>query len=578
MGKRGARWGLKSLLITAALAASVSARAEQVVMPFACDARGGEVRLTPSDRRAYRIIGRREHHVFTVCSPTDPNRCRNWRIHRFDVDCGGERVSWLRVADAARRYTRASAFVEGGAMHLRIAPISSSAGRSDPYLDRRWARRAGRFDEPVESVIDLPPGFAPTFGLSVSFQGGPGPSDSFDAVEGPPPAPEPYADEDSDGAPYEDAYSSRAERRYAQGPADTPYGRDYDDSRYGAREFDRAGLPIERPPQQVQNLPAEKPREPARDSKTEAAASQKSGASVAASSAKSAPAEKTVAIAKSETPKVEAPKPEAAKPEAPKPDAPKAEAAAVAPPKPVPPTPSGVVTPTILNAPGAAEAARAAEAAAKSAEAPPATVTPAPEKSAPPAPQSGEPPVAAPETPAKSETAIPVVGLAPPTSSGQDSFAFAPWHWIAFSGGAALLTILSWFLLMRRNEGYDAGVPPRDFAAVSLDGTPAAGKSLVPFSEPGLPSPVLDAPASARVPVPPSTEIRMPATLSEALQVLGSSADARPDVLKKIVEGLRQSWHPDLARSEEDRSYRQQRVAQINVAWDIIEASLRPAA
>ena len=106
------------------------------------------MRLTPSDQRAYRIIGRREHHVFTVCSPTDPNRCRNWRIHRFDVDCGGERVSWLRVADAARRYTRASAFVEGGAMHLRIAPISSSAGRSDPYLDRRWARRAERFDEP----------------------------------------------------------------------------------------------------------------------------------------------------------------------------------------------------------------------------------------------------------------------------------------------------------------------------------------------------------------------------------------------------------------------------------------------
>ncbi len=176
------------------------------------------MRLTPSDQRAYRIIGRRDHHVFTVCSPTDPNRCRNWRIHRFDVDCGGERVSWLRVADAARRYTRASAFVEGGTMHLRIAPISSSAGRSDPYLDRRWARRAGRFDEPEESVIDLPPGFAPTFGLSVSFQGGSGPSESFDAVEGPPPKPEPYGDEDM--GPDEDAYTSRTERRYAQGPAE----------------------------------------------------------------------------------------------------------------------------------------------------------------------------------------------------------------------------------------------------------------------------------------------------------------------------------------------------------------------
>jgi DnaJ-class molecular chaperone len=62
------------------------------------------------------------------------------------------------------------------------------------------------------------------------------------------------------------------------------------------------------------------------------------------------------------------------------------------------------------------------------------------------------------------------------------------------------------------------------------------------------------------------------------LQVLGASADAGPSVLKKIVEGLRQSWHPDLARSDEDRGYREQRMAQINVAWDIIEASLRPAA
>ncbi len=353
--------------------------------------------------------------------------------------------------------------------------------------------------------------------------------------------------------------------------------RGYDDSRYGEREFDRAGLPIERPPQQVQSAPVEKLRElETRDSKTESAASQKSGSTVAASTAKSAPAEKTVA--KSETPKVETPKAEAAKPEAPKPAAPKAEAAAAAPPKPIPPTPPGVVTPTILNAPGAAEAARAAEAAAKSAEAPPATVTPTPEKSAPPAPQAVEPPVAPAEAPAKTETAIPVIGLAGPSSAGQDSFVFAQWHWIALSGGAALLTVLSWFLLMRRNEGYDAGFPPRDFAAVSLDGTSAAGKSLVPFSEPGLPSPVLDAPAPATLPVAPSTEIRMPATLSEALQVLGSSADARPDVLKKIVEGLRQSWHPDLARSEEDRSYRAQRVAQINVAWDIIEASLRPAA
>lgn len=41
-------------------------------------------------------------------------------------------------------------------------------------------------------------------------------------------------------------------------------------------------------------------------------------------------------------------------------------------------------------------------------------------------------------------------------------------------------------------------------------------------------------------------------------------------MIKKIVDGLRQSWHPDLAKSEDDRLYREQRVTQINVAWDIL--------
>lgn len=587
MGQRIVRRGVKQLLIfTAALAASGSAFAEQLTMPFACDARGGEVRLTPSEQRTYQIVGRREQHVFTVCSPTDPNRCRNWRIHRFDVDCGGERVSWLRIADAARRFARAEAFVEGGAMHLRIKPLWS-AGRDDPYLDRRWARRAERFNgsapygdgynEPERVVIDLPPGYAPTFGLPVSFEGGTGPSTSFDGVEGPPPAPEPYGAE-ADRWPDEDAYTPGGQRRYAQGSSDDYYARSSGDSPYAPREAapinesDPIDLPLKKPPPKIQSPADEGVRAPEkRDVNTEAASPQKTGSTAAASTSKSVQPEKTAT-------KSEAPKAEATKPEAPKPVAPKAEAApaAAAAPKPAPPTPPGVVTPTILNAPGAAEAARAAEAAPKPAEAIPAAPPPAPEKSSPPAPQAAEQQVASPDAPAKTKTAIPVIGL--PTDSGQESFAFAPWHWMAFSAGAALLTGLAWFLLVRRNAGYDAGVPPRDFAAVSLDGPSAGGTSLVAFSETARPALVPDAPLPTPSPGLSETEIRMPATLSDALQVLGASADAGPSVLKKIVEGLRQSWHPDLARSDEDRGYREQRMAQINVAWDIIEASLRPAA
>jgi hypothetical protein len=51
---------------------------------------------------------------------------------------------------------------------------------------------------------------------------------------------------------------------------------------------------------------------------------------------------------------------------------------------------------------------------------------------------------------------------------------------------------------------------------------------------------------------------------------LGASPDAGVDVVKKIVDGLRRSWHPDLARSNDDRLYRERRMRQINVAWDIV--------
>ena len=63
---------------------------------------------------------------------------------------------------------------------------------------------------------------------------------------------------------------------------------------------------------------------------------------------------------------------------------------------------------------------------------------------------------------------------------------------------------------------------------------------------------------------------RCPRRPQEALHVLGASPDASIDVIKKIVDGLRQSWHPDLARSDDDRLYREQRIKQINVAWDIL--------
>jgi hypothetical protein len=65
----------------------------------------------------------------------------------------------------------------------------------------------------------------------------------------------------------------------------------------------------------------------------------------------------------------------------------------------------------------------------------------------------------------------------------------------------------------------------------------------------------------------------LPHTTSEAYDVLGVNPNVSEGVLKKIVDGLRMSWHPDLARDEEDRLAREARMRQINVAWDMISAN-----
>ncbi len=72
-------------------------------------------------------------------------------------------------------------------------------------------------------------------------------------------------------------------------------------------------------------------------------------------------------------------------------------------------------------------------------------------------------------------------------------------------------------------------------------------------------------------------ETAMPATRSEAFAVLGVNPDVSDGVLKKIVDGLRMSWHPDHARDEDDRRTRETRIRQINIAWDLITARHDPA-
>ena len=71
----------------------------------------------------------------------------------------------------------------------------------------------------------------------------------------------------------------------------------------------------------------------------------------------------------------------------------------------------------------------------------------------------------------------------------------------------------------------------------------------------------------------PALVERIPQTRSEAIQMLGIgvSATANELAMKKIVDGLRLAWHPDLARNDADRHLREFRIKQINAAWDLIQ-------
>jgi hypothetical protein len=207
----------------------------------------------------------------------------------------------------------------------------------------------------------------------------------------------------------------------------------------------------------------------------------------------------------------------------------------------------GSVTPTLINGSGAT-----------------ATATPSPA-----APEFKTEVTVASETPPAAETA-PTETASLPARASYDQRTL-----VMLAGGAAvLLTITSVMVggLWRWSRGPKRLPPPlmHDIASVSLGGA-AAGTSL--SISPPAPAPAVQAPP----PLLPGSagfgrpdDVPMPTTYAEALEVLGAAPDAALDAIKKIVDGMRQSWHPDLARTEFDRRVRLRRMQQINVAWDLV--------
>jgi hypothetical protein len=72
---------------------------------------------------------------------------------------------------------------------------------------------------------------------------------------------------------------------------------------------------------------------------------------------------------------------------------------------------------------------------------------------------------------------------------------------------------------------------------------------------------------------PPVPANRAPVTIADAYVLLGINPQADGKLAKKVVDALRQSWHPDHAHDPADRERREARMKQINAAWDMIRAA-----
>jgi hypothetical protein len=521
---RGA--GLLALAIL--LAPGNAARADELlVMPYTCEMVGGRPTLSPGPEQSHRIIGQREQRNFTACSPADPGMCRQWTLHRFDLDCDGARVPWLSVVAAEAEQTEGRARIEDGRLLLRMEP-TWSLGEDDRCAQRPGILDGGRMRRycaerramAPPAVVEMPFGFAPMLGIDGFFVkaapgGGTAPAMPPPVAAAPPPpriargeppqAPRPEAAPPTSKT----ARTERPQPSEAAPPARTEPPRDA-----GAKDALAKALPPAAPPAAVQPAP-----------------------------------------------KVAAP--------APAPAAPKAPAT----------TPGGPVIPKIINRPDTAAdapqpapppAPAPAKAASSSPEAKPAAASPPP-------PQEDKLPPSQPETAATSQEQSSSITV------NLMSVVRSPVTGIALAFAALTAALLTAFALARRRERMNlAGTRPRDIASVSLDGSARRAKPVarLGYTRGTLP-PNAAATAMNRVPGqaasghsgPSDLGDRMPRSKAEALQVLGMGVtpDANATALKKIVDGLRLSWHPDLAKDETDRQLRELRLKQINAAWEIIQ-------
>jgi hypothetical protein len=508
------------LLALAVLALPAAARADELlVMPYACTMEGRQPVLTPGPDQGHRIIGPREQRKFSACSQVNAGMCQQWTVQRFDLDCDGARVPWVSVV-AATNEGRRNAWLLDGRLVLRMGPKWSlppdDPCASEPDEDNRAGYRrmrrycADQLATAPPAVVEMPFGYAPMFGIQGIFvQAAPG------VGSAPPPLPPIAA-----AAPPPPARSAASEPLQGLFSAAPPVSE-----------------PAREPPSMAKRSPPhpQPAGQPPSPPKVAAPPARPATVPPAPKAASAAPAS---ALAAAESPK-------AAPPEAkPAPRGPNLGPRLIAPNPPAKAAPAAPVAKAAATGPSGDNVAVSG-----ATSVPKAAASPSPSSSA--QPEGGT-------------AGISLLSVFRATTTGA---------LVAFAGLA--LGLLSAFALARRREqAEDARRRPRDLSAVSLDGrrgkpqvrSGSAGGAVAPAATAQMPAPSGSAGALAK------WGDRMPHTRAEALQVLGIGVapSATEAAIKKVVDGLRQSWHPDMAKDEADRALRELRCKQINVAWDLL--------
>lgn len=180
--------------VSAGLVAGIqpAAAGERLSLPFTCSVDGGNVRLAPASEQTLAVVGARQERVVLACAEGRPVQCRTMIAHNFAVMCGGERVSWMRVAEAIGGRRTSRVWREGEQLNIALrendpeGAVASAAPckpqqpdavetdavpDSDPFMERAVAKPC-KTPAARELHFVLPAGYAPVshFGARIVTQ------------------------------------------------------------------------------------------------------------------------------------------------------------------------------------------------------------------------------------------------------------------------------------------------------------------------------------------------------------------------------------------------------------------------